>query len=150
MCDVRGEEPTIIIKGPPRKKQYRCSFQRAPKISRINEFYRSILGEYWEIKIKKTESEHYTFWNCYMKGAPRKKQYCFFFSGAPKITKINYFCTCSLGRSRHTVTTNQNKVLHFKIPGCSISKLLYTVTLVLPRSTWNFKKSDLNTFTLSK
>ena len=85
-----------------------------------------------------------------MKGAPRKKQYHFFFSGAPKITKINYFCTCSLGRSRHMVMTNQNKVLHFKIPGCFISKLLYTMTLVLPRSTWNFKKSDLNTFTLSK
>ena len=33
-------------------------------------------------------------------GAPRRKQFRFFFLGVPKITKINYFCTFSLVRSR--------------------------------------------------
>ena len=43
------------IQGTPRKKQYHCFFRRTPKISRINDFYRSILGELWEIKIKKNK-----------------------------------------------------------------------------------------------
>ena len=38
-------------------------------------FYRSILGELWEIKIQKIESGHYTFSTCYIQGAPRKKQH---------------------------------------------------------------------------
>ena len=39
------------IQGAPWKKQYHCSFRGALKISRMNDFYRSILGELWDIKI---------------------------------------------------------------------------------------------------
>ena len=48
---------------------------------------------------KKIESRHYTFWHCYIHGDPWKNIYSFFFHRVPKIVKINYFCTCSLGSS---------------------------------------------------
>ena len=41
------------IKGAPLTEQYHSSFRGAPTISRINDFYRSILGGYWGIKIRK-------------------------------------------------------------------------------------------------
>ena len=59
---------------------------------------------------KKIESGHYTFSNCYMQGAPWRKQFRFFFHGAPKITKINYFCRCSLVRSWQIKLKPQQKV----------------------------------------
>ena len=61
----------IYIQGTPRKKQYHCFFCEAPKVSRKIDFYTCTLDFF---KIKKLESGHYTFWNCYIQGAPRKKQ----------------------------------------------------------------------------
>ena len=54
------------VQGVPRKKQYHYSFLGEPKISRISDFYRSTLGEWWEIKII-MKSGLYTLWNCYIR-----------------------------------------------------------------------------------
>ena len=42
------------IEGAPRKKQHHCFFRGTPKISRKIDFYTYKLGEWWQIKIKKT------------------------------------------------------------------------------------------------
>ena len=55
-------------------KQYHCFFGGAPKILRKIYFYTCTLGQMWQIKLKKLESGQYTFLNCYIHGAPRKKQ----------------------------------------------------------------------------
>ena len=45
-----------------------------------------------ENQIKQLESEHNTFWKCYIQGAPRTKQYHYFFHGAPKVSgKIDFY-----------------------------------------------------------
>ena len=68
-----------------------------------------------------------------------------------KLQNINYFRTCSLGRSR------QMKMKTLVSKTLNILKLLYTrcsekdvITLLLSRSTWNFKKTDFYTPSLSK
>ena len=46
---------------------------------------------------KKTELEHYTFWNCYIQGAPQKKQYHCFFCGAGKNLKNKWLLYVHFG-----------------------------------------------------
>ena len=75
------------------KKQYLCFLRGTPESSRLNAFYTQILGKCWQIKTKKLESGHYTFWNCYIQGAPQKKHYLCFFRGAPQTSRLNAFYT---------------------------------------------------------
>ena len=49
------------MKGAPRTKQYQWFHGGAPKTSSINAFYAYTLGKQWQIKIKKQESENFTF-----------------------------------------------------------------------------------------
>ena len=64
-----------------------------------------ILGEWWQIKIKLLETGHYTFWKCFIQGAPCKKQYHCFFHGEPKIKKENRLLHIHFG----WIVTNQKK-----------------------------------------
>ena len=91
-----------------------------------------------KLKKKKKESGHYAFWNCYMQGVPRKKQYRFSFAEQLKLQKINCFCTCSLGRSKH-----------FEI---AIYKLLRERCNNIGSSPEHleFQKSDFNALSLNK
>ena len=53
------------IQGAPQNRQnITASFAELVKTWRINDFYTYNLGKQWEIKIKKSESGHYKFWNC--------------------------------------------------------------------------------------
>ena len=99
------------LQGAPQSEQYHSSFREAPKISRINYFYRIILGKQWGIKIKK---------NCYIKGAPQKMQYHCSFSGAPKISRKSDFHTFTLGQAW------QNKITKTRIRALYIFSSLYT------------------------
>ena len=52
----------------------------------------------WQIKIKKLESGQYTFCNCYIQGASRKKQHHCFFCRAPKLLRKNDFYASTLDK----------------------------------------------------
>ena len=47
---------------------------------------------------KKLKSGHYTFWKCYVQGAPRKTQYHCFLRGARTISRINDFYGYTMGK----------------------------------------------------
>ena len=70
--------------GTPQNKQHYCFLRGALNISRINDFYKSTLGRWRQIKTKTLVSGHYTFWKCYAQCAPRKNQYHCFIHGLPK------------------------------------------------------------------
>ena len=44
-----------------KKKNITVSFAEHPEFWKINEFYTYMLGEWWQIKITKLETGHYTF-----------------------------------------------------------------------------------------
>ena len=61
------------IQGAPRTKQYHCFFRGAHKISKkwlLQVHFGLIVAKQNK---KKLEWEHYTFWKCYIQGAPRNK-----------------------------------------------------------------------------
>ena len=103
-------------------KQYHCLFRGVHETSRINDCYTSALGKSWQIK-KRLESGHHTYWNFYIQGAPRKKQYhCFFYGcflhGAPQGLRKSGFYRSILGELR------QIKIKKIRWP--YIWKMLYT------------------------
>ena len=56
-----------------------------------NAFYTYTLGKYWQIKTKQSDSGHFTFWNCYIQGSPRKKQsHCFFHRESKTSRKLDF------------------------------------------------------------
>ena len=76
-------------------------FWRTPKISRTNDFYRTILGEYWEIKIKKDTVRTLYILKLLYAGSSTEEAISFFpFLEHLKLQKTNYFGTCPFGRSR--------------------------------------------------
>ena len=79
-----------------KRKNIRVSFAEHPELWKINEFYTYTLGAWWQIKIKLLETGHYSFWKCFIQGAPCKKQYHCFFHGEPKIKKKTGFYTFTL------------------------------------------------------
>ena len=45
----------------------------------------------WQIKTKQSESGHFTFWNCYIQGAPQKKQsHCFLHRALKTSRKVDF------------------------------------------------------------
>ena len=79
--------------------------------------YRSILGELWEIKIKKKiESGHYTSEIPICRVLDERSNIVFSFAEHLKSQKVNYFCTCSLGRFQQIKT----KTLVFEIATYSV------------------------------
>ena len=63
---------------------------------------------------KKLESGHYIFWNCYIQGAARKKQYHRFFRRTLKISGKNYFYRSILGEQWH-INIKKLEPIYFEI-----------------------------------
>ena len=50
------------------------------------------------MKINKQDSRHFLLWKWYVQGAPWKKQYCCFFSGAPNVSRKFFFFIWNVSR----------------------------------------------------
>ena len=66
-------EHSECIQGAWRTKQCHCFCCGAPRVFKINEFYKWDMVNQWQIKINKLKLGHLTLWKCYEQGAPWKK-----------------------------------------------------------------------------